>query len=131
MLPAERRRDKTSKGYQEPWYLATSLPTLVRVVAWYRLRMWVEATFQDLHATCGLDATRVSNTGRLGRLVAPLTLAVAWLHLLALPEGGGVPRGWAASVVTYGRASLVALALAWLDEHESRPDTAWPLPHAA
>jgi hypothetical protein len=57
-------------------------------------------------------------SARGGRLVAALTLAVAWLHLLALPEVGLVARSWAASVVTYGPASSVSLALAWFDEHE-------------
>jgi DDE family transposase len=129
--PAERRRDKTGKEYQEPWYLATSLGSLREAVAWYHQRMWVEETFKDFHSGFGLDATRVSTAGRLGRLVAALTVAVAWLHLLALPEVGLLPRTWAASVVTYGRASSVALALAWFDEHDGLPTTLLALPRAA
>jgi len=129
--PAQRRQDKTGQEYQEPWYLATSLGSLREAVAWYRQRMWVEETFKDLHSDFGLDATRVSNAGRLGRLVAALTVAVAWLHLLALPEVGLLPRTWAASVVTYGRASSVSLALAWLDEHEGLPSALLELPAAA
>ena len=97
------------------------LRSLRDAVAWYRQRMWVEETFKDFHSGFGLDATRVSNAGRLGRLVAALTVAVAWLHLLALPEVGLLPRLWAASGVTYGRASSVALAHAWFDEHEGLP----------
>jgi hypothetical protein len=128
--PAERRA-KAGREYQEPWYLATSLGSLAEAVAWYRQRMWVEETFKDFHAGFGLDATRVTNAGRLGRLVAALTVAVAWLHLLALPEVGLVPRSWAASVVTYGRASSVALALAWLDEHDGLPPALLGLPAAA
>jgi hypothetical protein len=128
--PAARRRAKTGKEYQEPWYLATSLGSLREAVAWYRQRMWVEETFKDFHSGFGLDATRLSNARRLGRLVAALTVAVAWLHLLALPEVGLVPRGWAASVVTYGRASSVALALAWLAEHDGLPPALLALPAA-
>jgi hypothetical protein len=120
-LPAQRRWDKTGKEYQEPWYLATSWGSLRDAVAWYRQRMWVEEIFKAFHSGFGLDATRVSNARRLGRLVAALTVAVAWLHLLALPAVGLVPRTWAASVVTYGRASSVALAIAWLDEHDGLP----------
>jgi Transposase DDE domain len=129
--PPTLRRAKQGKEYEEPWYLATSLGSLREAVAWYRQRMWLEETFKDFHSGFGLDATRVSNAGRLSRLVAALTLAVAWLHLLALPECGVLPRGWARSVVTYGRASSVALALAWLDEHGAWPPGLLPLPTAA
>ncbi len=129
--PAERRRDRTGQAHQEPWYLATSLGSLRAAVAWYRQRMWVEETFKDFHSGFGLDATRVSNAGRLGRLVAALTLAVAWLHLLALPEVGLVPHAWAASVVTYRRASSVSLALAWLAAHDGLPPALLRLPSAA
>jgi hypothetical protein len=129
--PAARRRDKTGKEYQEPWYLATSLGNLREAVAWYRQRMWVEETFKDFHSSFGLDATRIRTAGRLGRLVAALTLAVAWLHVLALPERRLLPRGWAASVVTHGRASAVSLALAWFDEHDGLPPALLALPHAA
>jgi hypothetical protein len=129
--PAARRRAKTGQEYQEPWYLATSLGSLREAVAWYRQRMWLEETFKDFQSGFGLDAARVSNARRLGRLVAALTLAVAWLHLLALPEVGLVPRHWAAAVVTYGRASSVALALAWLEEHDGLPAALVALPEAA
>jgi hypothetical protein len=129
--PPARRGDKQGKEYQEPWYLATSLGSLREAVAWYRQRMWVEETFKDFHSGFGLDATRVTTAGRLGRLVAALTLAVAWLHLLALPEVGLLPRTWTASVVTYGRASSVALALAWFDAHEGLPPALLAFPTAA
>jgi len=129
--PAARRRAKTGQEYQEPWYLATSLGSLREAVAWYRQRMWLEETFKDFQSGFGLDAARVSNAGRLGRLVAALTVAVAWLHLLALPEVGLLARRWAAVIVTYGRASSVALALAWLDEHDGLPAALLALPKVA
>jgi hypothetical protein len=129
--PPAARRHKPGHEYQEPWYLATSLSSLHEAVAWYRQRMWLEETFKDFQSGFGLDATRVSNAGRLGRLVAALTVAVAWLHLLALPEVGLLARRWAAAVVTYGRASSVALALAWLDEHDGLPAPLLALPRAA
>jgi hypothetical protein len=43
---------------------------------------------------------------------------MAWLQLLALPEVGLLPRQSAASVVTYERASTLALPFAWLDAHD-------------
>jgi hypothetical protein len=92
--------------------------------------MWLKETFKDFHSGFGLDAARISTARRLGRLVDALTLAVAWLHLLALPECGVLPPGWARSVVTYGRASLLALALAWLDEHDRWPPNPFPAPAA-
>ena len=126
-----RRRDSKPTAEEEPWYLATSLPALAQAVAWYRQRMWLEETFKDFQSGFGLDDTRVSTAARLGRLVAALTLAVAWLYLLALPEARLLPRGWAASVVTYGRASLLALALAWLDHQLAQGDDLPSLTSAA
>jgi hypothetical protein len=77
--------------------------------------MWVEETFKDFHHTFGLDAVLVGSASRLGRLLAAPSLAVSWLHLLALPESTILPPHWQASVVTYGQASAVSLALAFLD----------------
>ena len=93
--------------------------------------MWLEETFKDFQSGFGLDDTRVSTAARLGRLVAALTLAVGWLYLLALPEARVLPRGWAASVVTYGRASLLALALAWLDHQFAQAPDPFPFVAAA
>jgi hypothetical protein len=85
-----------------------------------------EGTFKDGHATLGLDRAQVGSAARLGRLVAALSLALAWLHLLALPETALLPLNGAASVVTRGRASLVALALAFLDAAHDFPSLALP-----
>ena len=113
--PKRPRRQKKGKEYKEPWYLATSLGSLGSAVAWYRERMWLEETFKDFHSEFGLEDVQIGKAGRLGRLVGALSLAVAWLHLLALARTGVLPSNWAASVVTHGRASLVSLALAYLD----------------
>jgi len=107
------------------------LGALREAVAWYRQRIRIEETFKHFQSGFGLDAARVSTAGRLGRLVAALTVAVAWLHLLALPEVGLIPRHWAAPIVTYGRASTVSLALAWLDAHDGLPAPLLALPRAA
>ena len=109
----------------------TSLGGLTAAVAWYRQRMWIEATFKDAHSIFGLDRAQVSTAARLGRLVAALSLALAFLHLLALPKSRALPKGWAASVTTRGAASLVALALAWLDDRRDFPPGALPAPQAA
>jgi hypothetical protein len=124
--PKRLRGDRKGKEYTEPWYLATSLASLDAAVAWYRQRMWLEETFKDFQSTFGLDEARVGRAARLGRLLAALSLAVAWLHLLALPKTGALPRGWAASVVTCGRASLVSLALAFLDDRREMPPNILP-----
>jgi hypothetical protein len=124
--PKRVRGDRKGKEYQEPWYLATNLASLDAAVAWYRQRMWLEETFKDFQSTFGLDEALVGSAARLGRLVAALSLAVAWLHLIALPKTGTLPRGWAASVVTCGRASLVSLALAFLDDRGELPPNILP-----
>jgi len=52
----------------------------------------------------------------LGRLLMALTIAVCWLCLIADPEAGVLPANWNASVVTWGKASIVLLALVYLDD---------------
>lgn len=124
--PRRARPKPGGEAYREPWYLATSLGELARAVAWYRQRMWIEATFKDCHAVFGRDQAQISTAARLGRLVAALALALAFLHLLALPRFRTLPPGWAASVTTRGTASLVSLALTWLDHRRDFPAKALP-----
>jgi hypothetical protein len=64
-------------------------------------------------------------------LVAALSLALAFLHLLALPQSRALPPNWAASVTTRGTASLISLALAWLDHRHDFPPNALPYPKQA
>ncbi len=122
------RGTKPPAEQQEPWSWATSLDALGCAPAWDRRRMRVEETFRDRHGTFGLEDVLVGSAARLGRLLAAPSLAAAWLHPLALPEVGALPRGWAASVVTHGRASLVALALALLYHRGDVPPHALPRP---
>ena len=65
---------------------------------------------------------------RLSRLLMALTVALSWLTLLGLPEGGAMPRGWRAAVVQRGRASVVSLALALLEKLGDLPPSCLPLP---
>jgi hypothetical protein len=109
---------------QEPWYLATSLGTAGRAVAWYWRRGWIEQSFKDAKSRFGLARARVGCPERLARLLAALTLALAWLTLAALPAA--LPPGWHAHVAQRGRASLVALALALLDERRDLPAACLP-----
>ncbi len=77
--------------------------------------MCIKETFKDFYSGFGLDAVQIASARRLGGLVAALSLALAWLHILAQPQTCLLPRGWAASIVTTGRASRVSFALALLD----------------
>ena len=55
-----------------------------------------------------------------------LTIALGWLTLAALPEVRALPRGWGAHIAERGRASLIALALAYLDERHDLPPACLP-----
>ena len=50
------------------------------------------------------------------------------LPLVALPTSGILPPGWMASVVTYGHASVISLALSFLDHIRDLPPGALPIP---
>jgi hypothetical protein len=116
----------SKKAPKEPWYLATSLGTVGRAVAWYWRRGWIEQSFKDAKSRFRLKHVQVGCPKRLGRLLAALTLALAWLTLAALPAVGALPPGWQAHVAARGRASLVSLALALLDERRDLPAACLP-----
>ena len=122
-------RQQQSRGHHpppEPWYLATSLGSAVRAVAWYRQRWWVEPSFRDTKGRFGLAATQVGSAARLGRLVVGLTLALAWLSLAVLPEVRAKPAGWGARVAQWGPASLIKLALELFDHLGRLPPACLP-----
>jgi hypothetical protein len=100
----------------EPWYLATTLPTIQAAVAWYRQRFWIEESFKDDKGRFLLDAVRVESASRLNRLLMALTMAISWLALIGLPETRSLPRNWNAAVVTRGTASFIHQALVFLDD---------------
>ncbi len=124
---AERKRNPRP-GPAEPWYLATSLRSAESAVAWYWQRGWIEQSFRDAKSRFGLDSVRVGCRDRLNRLLMGLTIALSWLTLLALPEAGVAPPGYATKVVARGRASLISLALSLLDELGDLPDSCLPKP---
>jgi DDE family transposase len=114
----------SKKPPEEPWYLATSLGSAPRAIAWYWRRGWIEQSFKDSKSRFGLARVQVGCPRRLTRLLAALTLALAWLTLAALPAA--LPAGWHAHVAQRGRASLVSLALALLDERGALPAACLP-----
>jgi hypothetical protein len=111
---------------REPWYLATSLGRAGRAIAWYWRRGWIEQSFRDAKSRFRLKHVQVGCPGRLTRLLMALTLASAWLALAALPSAGALPADWHAHVAQRGRASLLSLALALLDERGDLPAACLP-----
>ena len=116
-LPRHQARDRRCRQPAEPWYLATDLGSADRAAAWYRQRGWIEQSFRDSKSRFGLAKVQVACPRRLSRLLAALTLALAWLALLALPEGRHRPPRWRTAVAQWGRPSITALALERLDAH--------------
>ena len=100
----------------EPWFLATTAPSVELAVAWYRKRFWVEESFRDDKSRLLLDEVRVESTLRLNHLLMALTIAVCWLCLIADPKVGVLPPNWNAAVVTWGKAGLILQALVYLDD---------------
>ena len=114
-LPRHQARDPRCHHPAEPWYLATSLASPDQAAAWYRQRGWIEQSFKDSKSRFGLAKVQVACPTRLSRLLAALTLALAWLALLALPSGRHLPPGWRVEVAAWGRPSTTVLALELLD----------------
>ncbi len=114
---------------QEPWYLATSLGSAKSAASWYWQRGWIEQSFKDAKSRFGLAGVRVGSPERLGRLLMALTVALSWLTLMGLAEGGVLPRGFRASVSAWGRASVISLALSLLEKLEDLPLCCLPQPH--
>jgi hypothetical protein len=122
-------RDPRRADPEEPWYLATSLATAGNAASWYRQRGWIEQSFKDSKSRFGLKGVRVGTPERLGRLLMGLTIALSWLTLMALPEGGVLPKGFHASVSAWGRASLISVALSLLEKLGNLPLCCLPQPH--
>lgn len=125
-ISKSRARDPRRKQPPEPWYLATSLPSAGSAVAWYWQRGWIEQSFKDSKGRFGLSGVRVGCPRRLSRLLAALTIALSWLTLAALPEIGALPSGFHATICQRGRASVISLALALLEELGDLPNSCLP-----
>jgi hypothetical protein len=125
-IPKSRARNPRRKQPEEPWYLATSLKDAQSAASWYWQRGWIEQSFKDSKGRFGLAEVMVSCPERLSRLLVALTVALAWLTLMGLPEVGVMPRGWHSVVAQRGRASIISLALALLDELGNIPPSCLP-----
>ncbi len=126
-VPKSKTRDPRRKAPAEPWYLATSLAASAKAAAaWYWQRGWIEQSFKDLKGRFGLGEVRVGSPERLSRLLMALTIALSWLTLAALPEIGALPKGFHAAISQRGRASVISLALALLDELGNLPSSCLP-----
>jgi hypothetical protein len=68
------------KGEEDPWYLVSDMPGRHNVIQRYKLRMWVEEMYGDFKGHgFDLEATHVSDTIRLDRLLLAICLAFVWL----------------------------------------------------
>jgi hypothetical protein len=116
-IPKGRASDPRRRGRQpeEPWYLATSLGAARSAASWYWQRGWIEQSFKDAKSRFGLKGVRVGSPERLSRLLMALTIALSWLTLMGLPEGGVLPEGFRCAVSAWGRASVISVALSLLE----------------
>lgn len=110
------------------WYLATSLKDAKSAACWYWQRGWIEQSFKDAKSRFGLARVRVGTPERLSRLLMALSVALSWLTLMGLPEGGVVPRGFRSPVAAWGRASVISTALALLEDLGNIPLRCLPQP---
>jgi hypothetical protein len=125
---ARNLKRKKKKEPEEPWYLATSLSSAQSAASWYWQRGWIEQSFKDAKSRFGLKRVKVGSPERLGRLLMALTIALAWLTLMALPHVGALPEGFYAAVSAWGRASLISLALSLFEKLGDLPLSCLPQP---
>jgi hypothetical protein len=126
-LPRHQQRDPRHPTPEQPWYLATNLPTAAQAIAWYRQRFWIEESFTDGKSRFRLKYAQIGCPQRLTRLLMALTIALCWLSLFALPELHALPDGfqtlheWSAAVCAWGRPSFLTLALLAVDTLHDLP----------
>lgn len=130
-ISKSRAKDPRREQPEEPWYLATSLKNAKSAASWYWQRGWIEQSFKDAKSRFGLARVRVGCPERLSRLLIALSIALSWLTLMGLPEGGVVPEGFRSSVVAWGRASVISTALTLLEKLGNLPLRCLPRPTVA
>jgi len=128
-LSKSRARDPRRERPQEPWYLATSFKDAKSSASWYWQRGWIEQSFKDAKSRFGLARVRVGSAERLSRLLMGLTIALSWLTLMGLPEGGVLPEGFRSSASAWGRSSVISLALLLLEKLGNLSLCCLPQPH--
>ena len=83
-------------GEEEPWLLATNLPSDQMAQKAYGRRMWIEEMFGDMKGHgFDLEASRLTSFLRLSRL----TLAVALLYVWMIATGAKVIKNGLRSLV--------------------------------
>jgi hypothetical protein len=129
--PPLRSRRQPGRGRmpKEPWFLVSSVADIGWAVAWYKQRFWLEHTFKQskggYNGMVGFGLHQVK-VHRGERLVLGLSLALLWLCLLAVPQVGALPKGFANRVIERGDLSLISLGLAYLDRFRTLPDQLLP-----
>ena len=127
-VPKSRARNPRRKQPGEPWYLATSLDDPKSAASWYWQRGWIEQSFKDAKSRFGLARVKLGSSERLSRLLMALTIALSWLTLMGLPEGGVLRGGFRATVSAWGRASVISVALLLLEKLGNLPVSCLPQP---
>lgn len=94
-------------GHKEPWYLATTLSDARLAVKKYRMRMQPEQYFRDGKQRLDLDATTVTTSSRLQRLLVGVLIACAILILV----GMRAPPAFRRQVCSWGRLGVLHLGL--------------------
>jgi hypothetical protein len=91
-------------GEEQPWLLATNLPSFQRTLKAYSYRMWIEEMFGDMKGHgFDLQSSRLGSAVRLSRL----TLAVALLYVWTIATASRVIRdGWRPQVDRSDRRDL-------------------------
>jgi hypothetical protein len=91
-------------GEQQPWLLATNLPSFQETLKTYSYRMWIEEMFGDMKGHgFDLDSSRLGSASRLSRL----TLAVALLYVWTIATASRVIKnGWRPQVDRSDRRDL-------------------------
>jgi|WetSurMetagenome_2_1015567.scaffolds.fasta_scaffold45692_1 hypothetical protein len=94
---------------QEPWLLATTLPSAHEARLQYKLRMHIEELFKDLKGTFALEACRCQTFDRITRMGLFLLVSLWALALLVR-----YPANWTRFITARGKLSFLTLALEWL-----------------
>lgn len=67
-------------GYEHPWIVLTDLAPAQANVAWYGLRVWIEAGFKDVkRGGLGWHHSKMRDAGRVERLWLAMAVAMMWM----------------------------------------------------
>ena len=67
-------------GYEHPWVVITDLAPEEARIAWYGLRVWIEAGFKDVkRGGLGWHHSKMQDAGRVERLWLAMAVAMVWM----------------------------------------------------